>query len=88
MFWDSQAKKFVGKKWRIISPVKKFFTHDCFYRRNFMATFFSSNKVFWKTSANGCFWNLPQYSSVLNFQSYCMKGAVRRGGEKEELLVT
>ena len=40
MFSGSQAKKFVGKKSRIILPVTKFFTEDFFYRRNFMPTFF------------------------------------------------
>ena len=28
MFSDSPAKKFVGKKWRIILPVTKFFTDE------------------------------------------------------------
>ena len=40
MFSDSQAKKFVGKRWRIILPVTKFFIDDLFCQRNFMLTFF------------------------------------------------
>ena len=40
MFSDSQAKKFVGKRWRIILPVTKFFIDDLFCQRNFMPTFF------------------------------------------------
>ena len=45
MFSDSQAKKFVGKKWRIILPLTKLSTDDFFYQRNFMPTFVSSDKV-------------------------------------------
>ena len=40
MFLDSLAKKYVGKKWRIIFPVTKFFADFFFYRRNFMPPFF------------------------------------------------
>ena len=32
MFSDSPAKKFVGKKWRIILPVTKFFTDEILRR--------------------------------------------------------
>ena len=39
MFSDSQAKNFVGKKWRIILPVAKFITNDILNRRNFIPTF-------------------------------------------------
>ena len=45
LFSDSQAKKFFGKKWRIILPVTKYFTDDFFYRQNFMPTFFTDDVV-------------------------------------------
>ena len=45
MYSYSQVKKIVGKKWQIILPVTKFLTDDFFYRRNFMPTYFSSDKV-------------------------------------------
>ena len=43
MFSDNQAKKFVGKKWRIILLVTNFFC-----RRNFMPVFFSQWGIFAK----------------------------------------
>ena len=45
MFSDNQAKKFVGKKWRIALLVTKFFTNNLFLPTRFYADFFPSNKV-------------------------------------------
>ena len=46
MFSDSHAKKFFGKKWRIIFPVTKLFTDDLLLPKKIYADFFSSDKVF------------------------------------------
>ena len=40
-----KAKKFVGKKWRIILPVLKFFTNDFLLPTKFYANLFSCDKV-------------------------------------------
>ena len=44
MFSDSQAKKLIGKMWRIILPMIKFFT-DYFFLPKFYDDFFSSDRV-------------------------------------------
>ena len=54
MFSDSQAKRFVGKKWQVILPVTKFFTDD-FLSTKFYADFFSSVKV-------NCFGQINNFS--------------------------
>ena len=47
MFSDSQVKRIIGKKWRIILPVTKLFTDD-FFTDEIYADFISSDKVYRK----------------------------------------
>ena len=51
MFLDSLAKKYVGKKWRIIFPVTKFFA-DFFSTDEILCRLFSSDKVLFQLTAN------------------------------------
>ena len=69
MFSDSQAKEFVGKKWRIILPVTKFFTDDFFYRWNFLSTFFLPIQTFHKslTLFNFVNWSQNTYRQILTY---------------------
>ena len=59
MFSDSQAKKFVGKKWRITLPVATFY-----------ADFFSSGKVMdlaFCCQSHWCNWNIIAWPVLCQF---------------------